>query len=1449
MYKKSLNTAFLLLLAGLMVLALFPMGTLAAEGSLNIDLIVVEYAEDEWQILYPEGNSTSTTVPYDGDAPTLYDAMLAVDEGAQLDEWGYVERFLSHDAGSDGMWACMLNESAQYSAHTSISSGDKVLFYYGDFMTPAPEWDRLAAIIETGVDPGPGGGLDPEEQLNNLLAAELTFEKIKGSNTAADQITANLGSLPTSLDSYALSVAWESSNTAYLSNSGTLRARPQLGQEPVPVTMTATVTAGYYPNPAKYGENPSQTVEIALEIAPLTQEEQNASILAVQNALNDMELDCLKLIDGDELDPDNVLYDISLADPRQYGDKNTDYLPDGHWSSDKPGVIDVNGARGKVTRPGLGEEAVTVTLTVIASKMGYQESKDFTVTVQPVTQLELDAANAELDAVAEAVTFDVIKKGNTSPQAVNSGLQMVYRGLGYPGEITWQTSNNGDAGIKIEWESNDAGTLASYGTVNRPTVSDREVLLTATLSAFRLSAHLEKRTVEIPVVVRKVSESANVTNIITAPSMNMVFEPETKTYNLIAPAIAQSVGITVEAEESGTLICSGEYSGYGALTFEIPLEDETEIIITTHALDSDATETYTLNIEKEEEKPLDAAAGALLAALAEGYQNTASDWAAMALAAYGKGHQAAGAEIIENARQTYEEGGITDLSRTILTLTALGVNAQHVYGGSESLYLDFLAQLDTKTPNQALEGIFALLALDSGAYADGENFSRQGCIDFILNKKLTLSNGQIAWSIVGTSADTDTTAMAIAALAPYYSSHPNVKAAVDGALAYLAAQQQSGGHFGNSNVTAMVMVALAAQGIDAAAIEGDFAPGGKSLLEGLLSFKTAENKFGYKDNQTANSLSTEQGFRGLVAYQGYVYAGGAYSVYQFGPQTGDGTDLTGESDPGLIPPDPNAPKTLKVRVEDLYHGDTLIPETTVTLSGTHMDALKAALTAHGKNPETDLSQSMGAVSSILGVSGDSTVGIGWMYAVNGEIPYTALIETQVAEDDMLVLFFINYFEPFYFTTFDKTDISLKKGESVTLTLTGIDPWAVMGDGAVYGPIAGATVYAYDAAGQPIGSEAISDAQGKATLSFSEAGDYTISAHRAGGINITDLVPPLCRVRVTSTSNPNPGDPSDGIRVSFTLQGMDENNTQKTWISKKTLNNMAVTTTVKEAILKALEGTGYTAHILEQSGYLKSITTPEGFTLAEAHGDMPNSGWMYRVNNKLLTVGIEEHTLKNGDHILLFFSKDFTKEKDGKDISGSSTDSAPAEEAAGTAPPFADMKPNDWFYDAVEYVFDHGLMQGVGENQFDPHGHMTRAMLVTVLYRYEGQPQTAGENIFADAADGQWYTKAIIWANEQGIIEGYGNGLFGTGDKITREQAAAILMRYAEWKKQDISKNQALAAYADADAISPWALTAMEWANAEGLITGVSAEALDPAGSTTRGQIAAILMRFIEDYLK
>ena len=177
-------------------------------------------------------------------------------------------------------------------------------------------------------------------------------------------------------------------------------------------------------------------------------------------------------------------------------------------------------------------------------------------------------------------------------------------------------------------------------------------------------------------------------------------------------------------------------------------------------------------------------------------------------------------------------------------------------------------------------------------------------------------------------------------------------------------------------------------------------------------------------------------------------------------------------------------------------------------------------------------------------------------------------------------------------------------------------------------------------------------------------------------------------------------------------------------------------------------------------------------------------------------------------------------------------------------PFPDVTEGDWFYDAVRYAYETGLMDGVGDNRFAPNSETTRAQLVTILYRLAGQPEPGGDSGFSDVAAGTWYTDAVAWAAENGIVNGVSETEFAPGEDITREQLAAILYRYAACQGYDVSQRADLSGFGDASSISGYAQEALSWAHAQGLVLGFEDGSLRPQGNANRAQIAAVLMRFL-----
>ena len=181
-----------------------------------------------------------------------------------------------------------------------------------------------------------------------------------------------------------------------------------------------------------------------------------------------------------------------------------------------------------------------------------------------------------------------------------------------------------------------------------------------------------------------------------------------------------------------------------------------------------------------------------------------------------------------------------------------------------------------------------------------------------------------------------------------------------------------------------------------------------------------------------------------------------------------------------------------------------------------------------------------------------------------------------------------------------------------------------------------------------------------------------------------------------------------------------------------------------------------------------------------------------------------------------------------------------------APRFTDVARGSWYFDSVEKIVEMGLFAGTSQTEFSPDMPMTRAMLVTVLHRLDGKPAASAGVTFKDVATDTWYTDAILWASENGIVNGYTADTFGTNDSISRQDMVTILYRYLNYKGLELAEGTALDSYTDAADVSNYANGAMQWAYANGLIKGTSDTTLSPKDACTRAQVATIILRYTEN---
>ena len=410
--------------------------------------------------------------------------------------------------------------------------------------------------------------------------------------------------------------------------------------------------------------------------------------------------------------------------------------------------------------------------------------------------------------------------------------------------------------------------------------------------------------------------------------------------------------------------------------------------------------------------------------------------------------------------------------------------------------------------------------------------------------------------------------------------------------------------------------------------------------------------------------------------------------------------------------------------------------------------------------------------------------------------------------------------------------------------------------------------------------------GQVTLSFAAAGSYVLSAI---GDEYTDIVSPWLPVTVTAAPKSNDA----GVR-SVTVADIEaaagENNTYTVTVpygTDVTADSFVIVTSDSGATVGALTHDGnvcsftitaedgvtsrtYTVTVsfteapksndagvrsITVAGVKAKTSVNNEYTVTVPYGtNVTASSFVIITNHARATVGALTH-IKNVWYFTVTAEDGVTTASYTVTVTTAAlpTPIKPAVDntkpASDSKPklPFTDVSTSDWFYSDVMFVYENGLFSGTDSRSFSPNASMTRAMLVTVLYRLEGEPVGTGSSSFSDVRSGSYYEKAVAWAAANGIVTGTGSTSFSPDAKVTREQLAAILYRYAQYKKLDTDAGAKLDSFSDAGNVSGYASEALSWAVSEGLINGASGR-LMPKGDATRAQVAAILHRFVENVM-
>ena len=789
----------------------------------------------------------------------------------------------------------------------------------------------------------------------------------------------------------------------------------------------------------------------------------------------------------------------------------------------------------------------------------------------------------------------------------------------------------------------------------------------------------------------------------------------------------------------------------------------------------------------------------------------------------------------------------TEYERIILALTALGEDATKFKGSNGTVY-DLVAPLFDKTASgtyrvseQGNNGtVFALIALDSGSYykdATG-NAAREAWIETLRANQH--SNG--AWNIDSDHLgdDVDTTAMAVQALAPYYSTNAKAKAMVDKALEWLSAEYKATGNYGSSESAAQVIVALSAMKIDAKT-DSRFQYNGVSVLSNFLSYAD-ETTGGFlhdkQPNSTVNQMASEQAAYTLVAYDRYVK--GSNRLYDMSDATkranatvqevidlikaiapvGEGSynaiaeariaydklsaeDQAKVTNYNTLTAAEDAYKTiLRQKQTDQYtalklHYDELLNNKNKKYS----TAAKKKLANILQQAQTDMNAAK-SCERVMDVYNKAIADLDAVKPGDIEVTFRLIGALEATQDVDLTT---DSYLPEYVTWVPTKTYALQENATVyDLFTEAMSDAGLRYIGAESNYVS--TIYAPSC----LGGYALSEF----TNGTRSGWMYTVNGTHVnkglqywtlndGDVVIWHYVNDYAHEVADWFNDPNYPSLGNGTYYNGWLRAADISPEQY----------------VNELLGKILKvgkhGTVEPKLTFQHIG--KSVT----FTFK------PDSGYKVKdvkVNGKsvgaVTTYTIDKLTVSTRIEV------EFT---DGK-------------------LPFTDVHETDWFYNDVLFVYEEGLFAGTSDTTFSPNAAMTRAMLVTVLYRLEGQPAVNGRSGFSDVQYNGYYEDAVTWAADNGIVNGTSTTTFSPNANVTREQMAAILYRYAQYKKYNTAASSSLNSFSDHTSVSGYAVASLQWSVAEKLVNGSNGK-LMPTGNASRAQVAAILHRFAENVAK
>ena len=1284
--------------------------------------------------------------------------------------------------------------------------------------------------------------------MQERIAKNLTFDLIKGSNTSEEDITSDL-TLPYHLDrDLWCHFTWSSTNSAITidkeKDQPTFNANGTGHVTPLADGSTGKVTATIIFNKTASSPYEEPPITITKDFTLTVKSGSSVAVDQIKAALDLYTLDKLSYIYlTDTFDPQNVLGDVQLLRPKKLGLDGSEYSIT--VTSDSS-YVQVNGYRANIL-PRLGQKTAVQLTVAIKYKANetISDSKTLTIQLAPLSQETIDREKLLIQKVRAAL-FDGMKGENTSPDAITKDLhsfQEVY--LDENDELVWVYDVKEVTGMGlVPGDIPGYNPMAFYSGGWRTFRSSNEAVIT------HESLHVNRPEQTTKVKVDCSLESERFTRYWTqfTEAGNTTEAEKWKDFAPQAMELELTVlGTSVDTDKAADAVIAL----IDVIPTPVTLESESKITAARDAYDklTDPQQALVSNYNKL------TAAEAALAALKDAQDDTDylaqmnktlayilsevedpnlgstyGEWAVLAEARGKKSAPAWYSLYASNIADYLEEHGSFSkrgtYTRVVLAFTALGQDASNLK--LHGTTYDLTAKLLEKKADgnyYAAAGIstvsaFNLIALDSRPYASSNTEIRDAIVDHLLS----IQRETGAWSDRSDNSNNsvDATAMVLQALARYQS-NAAVRAATDKALTWLSSVQTSTG-FGSAEADAQVIVALSALGIDCMTDER-FTKSGANVMKNLLRYAEANGSFVHdrSDDTTAdNEMSTEQAAYALVAYWRFKNrASGMRALY----------DMRDAED--LLPASSAADDVI-----------ALIDELGAVTDCKYATYLKLqAIASAYRNLSPDEKNSVTNYNDYLTKKAqfDQLLAryqaacieeLDAYYAKFKRQNYTAAQWKQITEAYTNGKTAIRAAE--YQEAADRALAAAKRsmdayaaGDTISVTFRLIGDFPESETGTHLGYVNWIETTSYSLETGSTVADLFDTALKDAGLSSKNTRADYVSEIRApqiyGGYWLAEFDNGRNSGWMYTVNGKHPGVAYSSQTLkngdSVVFHYIDDYSTEETRATWLRAEDISPAEYVRRHIGDIVRTSG--------SGKVKPTLTTSDLGMNVTFTFTPSAGVSVRdvkVNGK--SVGaVGTYTYRS----LQIYSRIDVTFSDSK-------------------LPFTDVRTSDWFYEDVAFVYSEGIFSGTSAVTFSPNASMTRAMLVTVLYRLEGEPAVNGRSGFVDVTRNSYYEDAVTWAADNDIVNGTGNLTFSPNANVTREQMAAILYRYAQYKRYHISASASLTGFSDAASVSTYAKTPLSWAVAEGLVKGTDGRLL-PKGSATRAQVAAILHRFVENIVK